>query len=489
MVFRVSFAVATTTLGSHTFERHFVFIMECVQMAKLTGILRTGICAATAIALGISILSSPASAERARIKPDFPRISGANIGSGGLGYDDPEYQKAIAKRDLTILGIGEGWTRNGMTARDVVRAIKKLNPNILLGNYTNLISVHESFNTQSDKREKMNSGRGPNDTNASDWWARDYNGNRASTYPGTYSTNFTEHTYPDGDGDRYPQWLAKRDYDHWFSDPEWDIWFSDTVLWRPRQLADWSGGKESDELEIAAAYRRGHQAHWAKGRELAPDIVFMPNVNWAESEDVLKRRDIPEYDQQVGAAVLEAIIGKSWSVETWGGWNTMMKWYRRTKSYLIEPKIVSFGLHGDASDYQLFRYGFASCLMDDGYFAFSDTSGAFFASVSWFDEYDLAGASNTSWLGKAVSAPPVSPWQKGVYRRDFENGIALVNPKNNGRQTVSLEPGLRTISGTQDPVRNNGQPVTTITLAERDGVILVREDSVVATRPNPPQLN
>ena len=79
---------------------------------------------------------------------------------------------------------------------------------------------------------------------------------------------------------------------------------------------------------------------------------------------------------------------------------------------------------------------------------------------------------------------PTAAWQKGVWRRDFDNGIVLVNPKGNGPQTVTLETSYIKIKGAQDPVTNNGQTVTTVTLKDRDGIILLRPTPV--TRPATP---
>jgi hypothetical protein len=76
-------------------------------------------------------------------------------------------------------------------------------------------------------------------------------------------------------------------------------------------------------------------------------------------------------------------------------------------------------------------------------------------------------------------AKPTAAWQKGVWRRDFDNGIALVNPKGNGAQTVTLEAPYIKIKGAQDPVTNNGQTVTTVTLKDRDGIILLRQNPVI----------
>jgi hypothetical protein len=49
---------------------------------------------------------------------------------------------------------------------------------------------------------------------------------------------------------------------------------------------------------------------------------------------------------------------------------------------------------------------------------------------------------------------------------------------------VTLEQPFLKIKGAQDPVTNNGQTVTTVTLKDRDGIILMRTKAV--TRPATP---
>jgi hypothetical protein len=73
----------------------------------------------------------------------------------------------------------------------------------------------------------------------------------------------------------------------------------------------------------------------------------------------------------------------------------------------------------------------------------------------------------------AASAPPTHAWRDGVWRRDFAQGIALVNPT---RQpvTVALEPGFRRLPGKQDPAINDGAPALSVTLQAKDGIILRR---------------
>jgi hypothetical protein len=163
---------------------------------------------------------------------------------------------------------------------------------------------------------------------------------------------------------------------------------------------------------------------------------------------------------------MEYILGASFSSENWSGWTEMMSQYRKMIGALAEPKLALFGQTGSATDYQGMRYGLASCLMDDAYFTYTDSANEY-GSVPWFDEFDVK-------LGKSVQSPPTAAWQKGVWRRDFQNGIALVNPKGNGSVTVTLEEDFKRISGKQDSVTNNGQTTRTVTLKDRDGIILLR---------------
>lgn len=117
--------------------------------------------------------------------------------------------------------------------------------------------------------------------------------------------------------------------------------------------------------------------------------------------------------------------------------------YHKVMGLVKGPKLVVFGMKGKPSDYKAFRYGFASTLMDDGYFDFSDgTSGSIYETeMIWFDEFDIAGTKNTSWLGNAIDPPQATPWQNGVYRRRFQNGMVLVNPRGNGDRTVTIGSG------------------------------------------------
>ena len=85
----------------------------------------------------------------------------------------------------------------------------------------------------------------------------------------------------------------------------------------------------------------------------------------------------------------------------------------------------------------------------------------------------------------------------GIYRRDFERGIALVNPTN---QSITLtqqqvagpfnRSGIRRISGIQDPVVNDGSSVNSgITIPATDGIILLADEIVAAINFPPAVVN
>ena len=201
------------------------------------------------------------------------------------------------------------------------------------------------------------------------------------------------------------------------------------------------------------------RSHWSTAAALAPDTLRMGNVDSDLSQ--------PEYRQQLPGAFLEALLGKSWSIGRVGGpgWSAMMARYFTTTANLRAPAMVGFNVWGDPGDYKFFRFAFTSCLLGNGHFSFTEDAKGY-SSVPWFDEYEAA-------LGAPVDAASYAVWSNGVVRRRYERAMVLVNPSSEPR-TVTIEPGWRRLLAKQDPVSNNGQPVSSLTLASRDGIILVR---------------
>lgn len=402
-------------------------------------------------------------------KDTFPKIAGIYIG-GPRKYEDPAEQAQLAKHDLLLLGFWKSWNHAGKSIGQTVQEIKALHPGMLVGQYTNVMEHSTDIaggGAEPDIYNKLSSELGPN--GIGDWWARDNAGNWLSSYPGTANTNITDFVTPDANGDRVPQFMAKWYNSAFFSPvPDFDIWFSDNALIKPWVDADWDRNGTNDSQNdpaVRANWRTGMAHYWDAIKQLDPDALILANAAGDGSGNGSLRE--PEYKNKIAGAVFEGAMGKSWSIESWSTWETMMNEYRALMDNTTSPHLVVFNAYGDAGDYAAMRYGLASALMEDGYYSYSSNAGYTDSAIGWYDEYDVN-------LGKAIDGPQRSPWSNGVYRRRFENGIVLVNPKGNGTQTVTIGPGYKHILGTQDPSVNDGQPVTNVTLQERQGIILVK---------------
>lgn len=419
-----------------------------------------------------------------KAKKAFPRLGGYQIGSSPyFGYGDPEYQELLARLDYVIL------SRSSLATNDYARDLRARNPNMLLARYTNIIDVSpDRPNHQKARREKLFAEQGPNNANAHDWWARSYDGEITSNWPSMLMANITKYVKPDKDGNRWPEWAAEHYYDLWMHDPIWDAWFQDVVFRRPRTTesgaeVDWSGGKETSQSKINAAFREGHVSYWNRIKQLTPDKMIFVNHDWHNTTDSL-----PEYQQQVHGGLLEKVMKSIHDDPKGTRWRNTLEKYRRTYGFMKDPQVVMFVAQGERDNWQFFRYSFATALMNNGYFDYVPYE-QWYGTVEWFDEFDLAGKSDTSWLGLALDAPPTAAWKNGVWRREFEGGMALVNPMGNGTITVNIGNGFRKIDGKQDRSVNNGKAVSSVTLKEGDGIVLVRSNgAVTASMPKTPTL-
>jgi len=206
----------------------------------------------------------------------------------------------------------------------------------------------------------------------------------------------------------------------------------------------------------------------------------------------------------IAGGAIEHAIGRSYSIETYGGSAALQQWYRTAMANVGGSKLMLLS-HGavtaNGSDpvtysggqpaswspaWQGMRYGLCAALMNNGYYA--PDSGVYDEETTgnrrWFDEFDNAGRGE-GYLGNPVSTAAgnaqTTSWSNGVWMREFQGGVVLWNPKGSGTRTVSVaglvspsgHAGLKHILGAQNPSLNNGAAVTSVTLKDRDGVILL----------------
>jgi hypothetical protein len=404
--------------------------------------------------------------------PSFPLLGGYLIGNPH-NYDQQEAQ--IAKLGVVVLGMYPGWRgSNGQTPEQVIAAIKKLNPDIKILLYTMIEELPNQYRSGGSTADLT-------PVDASPWWlyVSGTSGSRVPASEGgaSYEINTTTYSKVNSHGQNYLAWRAARDNGMYVTpNPSVDGIFIDDVYWKPRVDGDWtlSGTTQSrNDATTQQIYRLGYVSYIDHLKALmgAGKYVTGNVADWGGNASTAA--DITEYQGVLAGGVMESIIGQNYSYESWAGWAGMMAYYTTVMQATAAPQLMIFSQDGSPTDYQGMRYGLCSALLGNAYYYYDQGGGGrqTYGTYIDFDEFN-------SNLGAALAAPLVFPgaaaWQKGVYRRDFENGIALVNPKGNGTQTVTLETSYKHLSGTQAPTVNNGQTVTKVTLNDRDGVILLR---------------
>ena len=119
------------------------------------------------------------------------------------------------------------------------------------------------------------------------------------------------------------------------------------------------------------------------------------------------------------------------------------------------------------------RWGLTLSLMTGVYY---EIKGDFYGDEHhvrwWFDEYDGGvGIRRRGYLGQPLGTytTPIT----GVYRRDFQHGIAI-NNSSSLTQTIQLHGAFKKLKGIQDPSLNDGSLVHSVTVPAKDGIILLR---------------
>jgi hypothetical protein len=173
------------------------------------------------------------------------------------------------------------------------------------------------------------------------------------------------------------------------------------------------------------------------------------------------------------------------NVLNFGGFAGAMTWYRSVETNTKPGGYVLLAGGVTATDYQLVRYSLSLTLMRNGWAIYAIDSGgndvvdaSNLAAYPVFDEFWGGSLNTAGYLGAASNtaqgAVQSAPWSQGVWRRDFVNGIVLVNPNTNGTQTVALGGTFYHLNGSQVPSINNGAAVTSVTIPAGDGLILLR---------------
>ena len=382
------------------------------------------------------------------VAPTFahPRIAAWDLSRNATA----ERQALLAKFEIAVVGM----SASGLGP--FASGVKQLNPNTKIAQYVSFADLRPTA-ASSDETYAL-----VQEIKARQWWLTTSSGGLASWTGGsTAGINMTGWTSVNPSGQRWPQFRAQFDASSFFKNaPQVDYAFTANTFARPRVAADWKHlgtDQPATDTTVQSAMRAGYAAYWTALRAAAPNIKVMAGADSDLSS--------PEYRGVADAAFLDGMIGRSWSIETWAGWDTMMRHYRNALGNVKPGRMAVFVTYGATpTDYAAMRYGLASALLDDGHFMFRPASGSQVPAM--YDEY-LAR------LGKAVDPAPTAATSHGIWLRRYENGLVLVNPQKTSA-SIDVGSGYKRLSGTQDPAVNNGQTQQTVTLGARQGLLMLK---------------
>jgi hypothetical protein len=465
----------------------------------------------------------------------FPRLG--MISTGGPQKYASSFQTFAAKYNVVIIGGNwEGWQRGaGYSKQTVIASIKSQSfSGTRVFQYASLNSLYNSSYASSNEFPTWYQ-----QVNTRNWWLHPAGTSGTPVADPQTSQRWLVNMGPNVPVDPATglgpyAWGAKYlndlfhlgHYSGTSAAPSLDGFFLDNVLIDPSNNAgnvangDWERNYTTQAHNAASTYNSliaGQKEFytylataWPGSQQLGNvgSTFGLANSNYYSGTDATLNSQVMSatsaLSNVVDGGAIEHAIGKSYSIETWGGAAALQQWYRLALNNSGGAKLMILshgGVQANGSDpvtysggtpatwspaWQGMRYGLAAALMNNGYYC---ADGGVYDEETitnrrWFDEFDNAGRGE-GYLGNPVANstgnPQTTAWSNGVWMREFQGGVVLWNPKGNGARTVNVaglaspsgHAGLKHILGAQNPGLNNGKAVSSVTLSDRDGLILL----------------
>jgi hypothetical protein len=350
---------------------------------------------------------------------------------------------------------------------NIIKKLKEKNPKITILAYVaiqeipydqKLLSTTSNWKAIYDAVDKNN------------WWLKDASGQHITLWPGAWYINASSLAPKDATGknwlDYVPQYVndtlyKKYGFDGVFFDNTWDnISFISSTI-------DINGDGVADSKQaVDQAWKDGLSQIINKTRQLSPNKIITANGNSNYFNNLLNGR-----------------LQEQFPIYYEGGWVNSEKMYLQP-NLGYSPQFPTINVNtnntGVQNDYQKVRFGMASALLGDGYYSF-DYGDMGHDKLWWYDEYNY-------YLGQAKSSPKNllnssnSNLTAGVWQRDFQNAVVLIN-STNAEQKINFEVEYEKIKGTQDQETNNGAVIKNATLPANDGLILLRRIEEIKNSP------
>ena len=357
---------------------------------------------------------------------------------------DPDSINKLSRTDLLILS-----PEQAITNRATIERIRSQNPEIILLAYVSAKSYNQNW-------KQYPSSVLYGDFKVKDeWWLRDTKGGIVSNWPGLKSVDMNE------DWSNYLLNFVKTKI---ISQGIWDGVMWDEVY---DGLATVNGGDldlnrdgvRDDSAWVNQEWVRRTNYLLEKSRELGVKYILTNGSSIESMQKYINGRMYEDYPTPWEAS---------------GAWGAIMTRLEKIIPLNQEPRMYVFNGNtnntGKKNDFRRMRFGLASSLLVSNVYYSFDYGAKDHSQVWWYDEYDTRLGEP---LGDAQSLTNQPRFREGVWRRDFTNGIVLLNTTNVS-QEVDLGGEHEKIIGTQDPKVNDGGITSKVALGARDGMIMYK---------------
>ncbi len=393
-----------------------------------------------------------AKAMTGKVQEDYPRLANYY-----LSWEIPNTEvDALSRYDLVILDMEVQHNSSGN-----LKKLRQKNSDIILLSYV----YSEEVMKEADSR--YGSLRHNILSEVCDsWFLKDQSGNKVSFW---FSTNMLNISNDAGtcNGKRWNEFLPEYISQNVFSTGNWDGVFFDniwpTLSWLNSGNIDINNDRKKDSAKyLDDKWVEGNKKLLSSTRQVVGnDNILMGNSHAFDA-----------YQPYLNGIMLESFPAP-W--EAGGTWAGSMKSYTNVKNFR-QPKTMVINANTDnkwdKDNYRKMRFSLGSALLGDGYFSF-DYGVNDHSQTWWYDEYDTK-------LGKAIGSPinildkNNKTWKSGLWRRDFENGIVVVNSTSENKNYVFGDGEVFSkIAGSQDTLVNNGAKINMVSVAGSDAVVLL----------------
>lgn len=373
---------------------------------------------------------------------NYPRLANLYLKTP-LDANDAEQ---LAKWDVIILGMQEQ-----ANSPEIIKQIRENNPNITILAY---VASQEFPVERMDILEPANGPwhklyNGIHD----DWWLYKSSGEKFSSWPGNYSLNVHS---------EWNTYLANFMHDEVMSTGLWDGIYYDNVWESVSWVGDGDMDMNRDGVKDSAA---SLDTAWNEGMT----AMLKTSRDLEGKNKILMGNGSNGYMKYLNGRLFENFP------DLWPGeWSkNFEKYYDFQENGYLPSLCVINGSpnNSEKNTYQEMRYSIATTLLGDGFFSY-DKGLINHDELWWYDEYNVALGSPKNTAYNTLNTEHPLRIEEGLWRRDFANGLVLVNSTNEER-TISLGTGYEKIIGTQDTKVNNGKITAKVTVPAKDGLILL----------------